>query len=141
MAELEAGLFTNSRCRDIRPTNFTPPQPTFRERCSALPGLTDVNSDVQMKNPQVSVSFDRDKASALGVNITQMEDTMYSAFGQRQVSTIYTSDNQYRVILEVEPEYQRTRMRSDLSTCGQKPANSCSFAPSQNLATRWARSR
>ncbi len=60
-----------------------------------------------MKNPQVSVSFDRDKASALGVNITEMEDTMYSAFGQRQVSTIYTSDNQYRVVLEVEPEFQR----------------------------------
>ena len=78
----------------------------LQAKIQALPGLTDVNSDVQMKNPQISVSFDRDKASALGVNVTQMEDTMYSAFGQRQVSTIYTSDNQYRVLLEVEPEYQ-----------------------------------
>ena len=78
----------------------------LQAKIQALPGLTDVNSDVQMKNPQISVSFDRDKASALGVNVTQMEDAMYSAFGQRQVSTIYTSDNQYRVILEVEPEYQ-----------------------------------
>jgi HAE1 family hydrophobic/amphiphilic exporter-1 len=78
----------------------------LQAKMQALPGLTDVNSDVQMKNPQISVSFDRDKASALGVNVTQLEDTMYSAFGLRQVSTIYTSYNQYRVILEVEPEYQ-----------------------------------
>ena len=76
-------------------------------KMKALPGLTDVNSDAQLANPQLTVSFDRDKASALGVNITQIENTLYSAFGQRQVSTIYTSDNQYRVLLEVQPEYQR----------------------------------
>ena len=79
----------------------------FQTKMRELPGLADVNTDAQIKNPQLSISFDRDKAAALGVNINQIEDSMYSAFGQRQVSTIYTSDNQYRVILEVEPEYQR----------------------------------
>jgi HAE1 family hydrophobic/amphiphilic exporter-1 len=74
---------------------------------SALPGLADVTSDLQIRNPQVNVVIDRDNASALGVTASQVEEALYSAYGQRQVSTIYAPDDQYQVILELEPQYQR----------------------------------
>jgi HAE1 family hydrophobic/amphiphilic exporter-1 len=79
----------------------------FQARMSALPGLADVTSDLQIRNPQVNVVIDRDNASALGVTANQVEDALYSAYGQRQVSTIYAPDDQYQVILELEPQYQR----------------------------------
>jgi len=79
----------------------------FTEKVRALPGLRDVTSDLQIKNPQVSVQIDRDKAAALGVSAQQIEDALYSAYGSRQVSTIYAPNNQYRVIVELEPRYQR----------------------------------
>jgi len=79
----------------------------FQEKMRALPGLQDVTSDLQIRNPQVNVRIDRDKASALGVTVNQIEDALYSAYGQRQVSTIFAPNNQYRVILETEPQYQR----------------------------------
>ena len=71
-----------------------------------LPALQDVTSDLQISNPQLTVEIDRDKSLAYGVTADQIENTLYSAFGARQVSTIYTSTNQYQVILEVEPKYQ-----------------------------------
>jgi len=79
----------------------------FQTKMSALPGLVDVTSDLQIRNPQVNIVIDRDNASALGVTATQVEDALYSAYGQRQVSTIYAPDDQYQVILELEPQYQR----------------------------------
>jgi HAE1 family hydrophobic/amphiphilic exporter-1 len=72
----------------------------------ALPSLQDVTSDLQINNPQVNVEIDRDKASVLGVTANQIEDALFSAYGARQISTIFTSINQYQVILEVEPQYQ-----------------------------------
>jgi HAE1 family hydrophobic/amphiphilic exporter-1 len=71
-----------------------------------LPQLQDVTSDLQIKNPQVNVDIDRDKASALGITADQIEDALYYAYGSRQVSTIYATNNQYQVILELEPQYQ-----------------------------------
>ena len=71
-----------------------------------LPGLTDVTSDLQVKNPQVNVVIERDKASALGVTAQQVEDALYTAYGQRQISTIYTPNNEYRVVMELEDQYQ-----------------------------------
>jgi HAE1 family hydrophobic/amphiphilic exporter-1 len=71
-----------------------------------LPELQDVTSDLQIKNPQVNVEIDRDKASALRVTANQIEDALYSAYGAREISTIYTPINQYAVILELEPQYQ-----------------------------------
>jgi len=68
--------------------------------------LQDVTTDLQIKNPQVNVEIDRDKASTLGVTAQQIEDALYSAYGSRQVSTIYAPNNQYQVIVELEPEYQ-----------------------------------
>ena len=77
-----------------------------RRKLRSIPGLQDVTSDLQIANPQVTVEIDRDKAAALGVTPAQIEDALYTAYGQRQVSTIYTPTNQYWVILEVEPQYQ-----------------------------------
>jgi HAE1 family hydrophobic/amphiphilic exporter-1 len=79
----------------------------FEGRMRALPSLVDVSGDVQIKNPQVNVVIDRDGASALGITANQIEDALYSAFGLRQVSTIFAPNNQYKVIVELKPEYQR----------------------------------
>jgi HAE1 family hydrophobic/amphiphilic exporter-1 len=78
----------------------------FESKMRGLPGLQDVTSDLQIKNPQVNVMMDRDKASALGVSAQQVEDALYTAYGQRQISTIYTPTNEYWVIMELEDRYQ-----------------------------------
>ncbi len=80
--------------------------PILETKMRGLPAFIDVNSDLQITNPTVKVQIDRDKASSLGVTAEQVEDALYSAFGTRQVSTIYTPSNEYFVILELEPEYQ-----------------------------------
>ena len=72
-----------------------------------LPGLLDVNSDLLINSPQVLVDMDRDKMRTLGVSAAQIENALYSAYGSRQISTIYTPSNQYWVILEANPEAQR----------------------------------
>ena len=81
--------------------------PPFMERVRQVPGVLDVNSDMQITSPQLIVDIDRDKASTLGLSAQQIEDALYSAFGSRQVSTIYTPTNQYFVILELAAKYQR----------------------------------
>jgi HAE1 family hydrophobic/amphiphilic exporter-1 len=78
----------------------------MQDKIGAIPGVLDVTTDLQIKNPQISVQIDRDKASALGITASQIESTLASAFGSGQVSTIYTDTNEYWVILEVAPEYQ-----------------------------------
>jgi HAE1 family hydrophobic/amphiphilic exporter-1 len=79
----------------------------FVTRMRALPGLQDVSSDLQIRNPQVNVVIDRDNASAMGVTANQIENALYSSYGQRQVSTIFAPNDQFQVILELEPQYQR----------------------------------
>jgi hydrophobic/amphiphilic exporter-1 (mainly G- bacteria), HAE1 family len=79
----------------------------LEERMRGLPGLMDVTSDLQISNPQVTVNVDRDRASALGVTAQQVEEALYTSFGNRQISTIYAPNNQYRVIMELHPDYQR----------------------------------
>ena len=81
--------------------------PALLDRVREIPGVIDVNTDLQITSPQLLIDIDRDKASSLGLNVQQVEDTLYNAFGQRQVSTIYTSTNQYSVILELDPKFQR----------------------------------
>jgi HAE1 family hydrophobic/amphiphilic exporter-1 len=80
--------------------------PLLQDRMRALPGLQDVNSDLQIKNPQVNVLINRDKAATLGVSAQQIEDALYYAYGSRQISTIYTPNNEYQVIMELLPRYQ-----------------------------------
>ena len=80
--------------------------PLVEEKLKELPGLQDVSSDLQISNPEVWVTIDRDKSLSVGVTAEQIETALYNAYGSRQVSTIYTPINQYQVILEVEPQYQ-----------------------------------
>jgi hydrophobic/amphiphilic exporter-1 (mainly G- bacteria), HAE1 family len=79
--------------------------PILEAKLRALPGFQDVNSDLQIVKPHVTVEIDRPKAAALGVTPTQIENALYDAYGSRQVSTIYTQSNEYWVILELEPKY------------------------------------
>src|SRR5207245_6360970 len=72
-----------------------------------LPSLINVTSDLQISNPQATVTINRDRAAALGVTAEQIEEALYDAYGSRQVSTIYTSTNQYWVVMELLPDYQR----------------------------------
>ncbi|WP_448187309.1 efflux RND transporter permease subunit [Azospirillum sp. sgz301742] len=69
--------------------------------------LQDVTSDLQLNSPQAYVNIDREKATTLGVTADQVRSTLYSAFGQRQVSTIYTPSNDYQVLIELDPKYQQ----------------------------------
>jgi HAE1 family hydrophobic/amphiphilic exporter-1 len=80
--------------------------PILEAKMRALPELQDVTSDLQIKNPQVNVVINRDKASTYGVTAGQIEDALFSAYGDRWVSTIYAPTNQYKVIMELEPQYQ-----------------------------------
>jgi hydrophobic/amphiphilic exporter-1 (mainly G- bacteria), HAE1 family len=81
--------------------------PILLEKIKALPGLVDVTTDLELRNPQVTVEIDRDKAAVLGLTAEQIEDGLYTAYGTRQISTIFTPNNDYQVIMEVKPEYQR----------------------------------
>ncbi|HEY5218281.1 MAG TPA: efflux RND transporter permease subunit, partial [Gemmatimonadaceae bacterium] len=75
-------------------------------RLRQLSTVTDVTSDLLINNPQVTVDIDREQAGELGVSAAEIENTLYDAFGQRQVSTIYTSTNEYWVVMELMPQYQ-----------------------------------
>jgi HAE1 family hydrophobic/amphiphilic exporter-1 len=79
----------------------------LEQRLRDLPEIDGISSDLQVGNPQVAVEIDRERASTLGVTAAQIEQALYSSYGGRQVSTIYTQTNQYWVILELEPEFQR----------------------------------
>jgi len=79
----------------------------FEAKVRDIPGLQDVSSDLQISSPRVVVKIDRDRASSLGVTANQIENALYDAYGQRQVSTIYTAIDEYWVMMEVLPEYQR----------------------------------
>ena len=82
--------------------------PILMNKIAAITNVfQDVTSDLLVANPQVMVEIDRDKASALGVTAGQIENALYDAYGSRQSSTIYTDINEYWVILEVEPQFQR----------------------------------
>jgi HAE1 family hydrophobic/amphiphilic exporter-1 len=82
--------------------------PQLAAKMRQLPGFVDVNTDMQISAPQVMVDMDRDRAQALGVTPQQIQDALYSAYGTREVSVIYAPADQYSVIMEVEPRYQRT---------------------------------
>jgi HAE1 family hydrophobic/amphiphilic exporter-1 len=81
--------------------------PIFEQKIREIPGIEDVSSDLLLKNPQVLVDMDRDKISSLGLSVNQVETALYNAYGTRQVSQIYAPNNQYQVILQVAPEYQK----------------------------------
>ena len=82
--------------------------PIMMERMRKIPELRDVNSDQQLKGLQASLVVDRDTAYRLGVSVQAIDDTLYDAFGQRQVSVMYEGINQYYVVMEVLPQFQQS---------------------------------
>jgi hydrophobic/amphiphilic exporter-1 (mainly G- bacteria), HAE1 family len=87
---------------------------TLEGRLRQQSALTDVTSDLLIENPQVTVAIDRETAGQLGVSAMEIENTLYDAFGQRQVSTIYTSTNEYWVVMELLQQFQ-----SDIPALGK----------------------
>ena len=75
-------------------------------KLKTVPGLQDIATDLQIKNPELDVDIDRDRASALGITADQIETALYTSFGARQISVIYAPTDDYRVIMELLPEYQ-----------------------------------
>ena len=78
----------------------------FEPALGAVPGVQDVSSSLELSNPQINITINRDVASALGVSAEQIQSTLYSAYGGGQVSTIYGASDEYQVIMELAPEYQ-----------------------------------
>ncbi len=80
--------------------------PQIQQEMQKAPALQDVATDQQIASPHIAIQINRDAASRLGLTMGVIDQTLYDAFGQRQVGTIYTSSQQYKVILEVQPQYQ-----------------------------------
>ncbi len=81
--------------------------PQLEARLRELPELIDVSTDLQIRNPEVRVIIDRDRAAALGVSVEALETALFTAYGTRQVTSIFAPEDQYSVLLELAPEYQR----------------------------------
>lgn len=79
---------------------------TFYEKLTKLPNLTNVASDLQFTGPQIKVNINRDHAAVLGISVNQIENALLNAYGAHQISSIYTTDDTYEVILEIVPEKQ-----------------------------------
>lgn len=113
--------------------------PLVKNEIAKIPGITDVNSDQQDHGLQVYVNVDRDNASRFGITSAMIDRTLYSAFGQSLVSTMYTARNQYYVVMEVAPKYwQQPETLNDIyvtSSTGKAVPLSVisSFAPSSTL--------
>jgi HAE1 family hydrophobic/amphiphilic exporter-1 len=95
--------------------------PEMRDRIAKVPGLLDVTTDLYIKNPQMTVDIDREKAAVYGVTVEQVRNQLYNAFGSRQVGTIYMPTNDYQIILEAQPQFRIDP--SDISKLYMKTAN------------------
>ena len=102
---LSSGLYQYT-LRSADPATLYAWAPRVEERLRRVPGLTDVKTSLQVASPQISVQIDRERAAAEGVTARQIETALYSAYGSRQVSTIYTPTNTYWVIMEILPELE-----------------------------------
>ncbi len=110
--------------------------PKLIERLNRQPQLADVASDLQSQGLQAYLSIDRDTAGRLGITPAAIDSVLYDAFGQRLVSTIFTESNQYRVVLEVKPEYQKgLKSLSRIYVPGLSNANSVSQAPQGSVSS------
>jgi HAE1 family hydrophobic/amphiphilic exporter-1 len=81
--------------------------PKLEAKLRKLPGIMEVTSDLLVRSPQLNVRINRDKATTLGISAHKIEDALANAYGSRQVTTIFTPNNEYRVVLEVSPAYQQ----------------------------------
>jgi len=80
--------------------------PEMRDRIAKVPGLLDVTTDLYIKNPQLTVEIDREKAAVYGVTADQIRNQLFNAYGARQVGTIYMPSNDYQIILEAQPKFR-----------------------------------
>jgi len=80
--------------------------PDLRDKIAKFDGVQDVTTDLYIKNPQMTIEIDREKAAIYGITVDQIRQELFNAFGSRQVATIYTPSNDYQVILESLPEFQ-----------------------------------
>ncbi len=94
--------------------------PEMRDKIAKIPGLLDVTTDLYIKNPQMTVDIDREKAAVYGVTVDQVRNQLYNAYGSRQVGTIYMPSNDYQIILEAQPQFRIDP--SDLSKLYMKTA-------------------
>jgi HAE1 family hydrophobic/amphiphilic exporter-1 len=99
----------------------------------AMPDVQDATSDMQLKNPELDIAVNRDLASSLGVSVSQVENTLLDAYSSSQISTIFTPNNQYAVLLELQPEFQRDPAALALLYVR---AESGKLVPVSTLATR-----
>ena len=95
--------------------------PEMTDKIAKIPGLQDVNADLYIKNPEMTVEIDREKAAIYGITVDQVRNQLYNAYGSRQIGTIYTSSNDYQIILETQPKFRIDP--SDLSKLYVKTAN------------------
>ena len=95
--------------------------PEMRDKIAKVPGLLDVTTDLYIKNPQMTVDIDREKAAVYGVTVDQVRNQLYNAYGARQVGTIYMPSNDYQIILEAQPQFRVDP--SDLSRLYVKTTN------------------
>ncbi len=95
--------------------------PELRDKIAQVEGIRDVTTDLYIKNPQMLIDIDREKAAAFGITVEQVRQQLFNAYGSRQVATIYTSSNDYQVILETASEFQNDP--SDLSRLYVKAAS------------------
>ncbi len=110
--------------------------PRILEKISHLPGITDMNSDQLNHGLQSFVTINRDAASQLGVTPNQIDNTLYDAFGQRQVSTLYTAMNQYHVIMEVAPKFwQYPETLKDIYLTSDQYTSAPNLFPTLNTTT------
>jgi multidrug efflux pump len=121
--------------------------PTVLAEMRKLPGFTDVNSDQQNAGLQASLTYDRQTAARLGLSAQLIDETLYDAFGQRQVSTMFTSLNQYHVVMEVDPQFWQSPagletiyLRQTLSTAtpGPSPPSIAGNTSSDTVSTAQA---
>ena len=114
--------------------------PIIEQAMAKLPGLQDVTSDQQIASPHLAIDIDRDSASRLGLSLAQIDQTLYDAFGQRQVATIYASSTQYKVVLEVLPSFQTDPAALSRIYVTGATARRCRSARWRSSATRSRRS-
>ena len=106
--------------------------PILTNKIADLDMLRDVTSDLQITNPQLTIDVDRDKAAALGLTEDQVRSVLYSQFGTRQVATLYTPNNQYQIIIENAPAFQKDA--ADLAQVYLRTGNG-RVVPIESIAT------
>ena len=94
--------------QDVDWQNLVRWAPLLESRIAKIPGVVDVNSDLQVQSPQVVVEIERDRAAAMGLTARDVESALFAAYGEKQVSQIYTDINEYWVILEALPQYRQS---------------------------------